>query len=82
MTAGKGPRPGAEAGAKSSATAAINPAALSIEDVAKLLSAAGGRRITPEDVQEDIDTGAPVGRDGRMNLVHYTAWLIREVQAH
>ncbi|MCC7407362.1 MAG: hypothetical protein IT442_04780 [Phycisphaeraceae bacterium] len=53
-----------------------------MEDVAKLLSAAGGRKVTPQDVQADIDAGAPVGRDGRMNLVHYTAWLIREVQAH
>ena len=59
----------------------VNPASLSIEDMARLLSAAGGRKITPAQVQADIDAGAPIGRDGRMSLVHYAAWLLREVQA-
>jgi hypothetical protein len=60
---------------------AVNPGSLSIEDMSRLLSAGGGRKVTPEQIQADIDAGAPVGRDGRMNLVHYTAWLVREVQA-
>ena len=60
---------------------AVNPASLSIEDMSRLLSAAGGRKVTPEQVQADIDAGAPVGAGGRMNLVHYAAWLVREVQA-
>jgi len=59
----------------------VNPLALSIEEVARLLSAAGGRKVTPEQVQADIDAGAPVGAGGRVNLVHYAAWLVREVQA-
>ena len=59
----------------------VNPQSLSIEEVARMLSATGGKKITPAQVQADIDAGAPVGRDGRMNLVHYAAWLIREVQA-
>ena len=59
---------------------AVNPASLSIEDMSRLLSAAGGRKVTPEQVQADIDAGAPVGAGGRMNLVHYAAWLVREVQ--
>ncbi|MEI8197727.1 MAG: hypothetical protein WCI73_17675 [Phycisphaerae bacterium] len=59
----------------------VNPLALSVEEVARMLSAAGGRRITPEQVQADIEAGAPVGADGRINLVHYAAWLVREVQA-
>lgn len=58
-----------------------NPASLSVEDMARLLSAGGGRKITRDQVQADIDAGAPVGKDGRMNLVHYTAWLAREVQS-
>ncbi|MHB1158519.1 MAG: hypothetical protein ACYC26_16975 [Phycisphaerales bacterium] len=48
--------------------------------MAKLLAAAGGKRITPEQVQADVDAGAPVGADGKMNLVHYTAWLLQKVQ--
>jgi len=59
---------------------AINPASLSIEDMSRLLSAGGGRKISPEQVQADIDAGAPVAPGGRMNLVHYAAWLVREVQ--
>ena len=59
----------------------VNPLALSVEEAARMLSAAGGKRITPEQVQADIDAGAPVGADGRINLVHYAAWLVREVQA-
>ena len=59
----------------------VNPLSLSIEEVSRLLSASGGRRVTPEQVQADVDAGAPVGVGGRMNLVHYAAWLVREVQA-
>lgn len=58
----------------------LNPASLSIEDMSRLLSASGGRKITPEQVQADIDAGAPVGAGGRMSLVQYAAWLVREVQ--
>jgi len=60
--------------------AQVNPASLSIQDMARLLSAAGGLKITPEQVQADIDAGAPVNPGGQMNLVHYAAWLVREVQ--
>lgn len=62
---------------------AFNPASLSIEDMSRLLSAgagAGGKKVTVEQIREDIEGGAPVGADGRMNLVHYAAWLAREVQ--
>ena len=61
--------------------ATVNPLALTIEETARMLAAGGGRRVTPEQVQADIDAGAPMGRDGRINLVHYAAWLVREVQA-
>ncbi|HOA76019.1 MAG TPA: hypothetical protein PLP01_08140 [Phycisphaerae bacterium] len=58
----------------------VNPMALSVEEVSRLLSAAGGKRITAEQIQADLDAGAPVGPDGKINLVHYAAWLVREVQ--
>lgn len=54
-------------------------AALTVAQVAKVLSAAGGRRITEEMLRADIDAGAPANADGTINLVHYTAWLVREV---
>jgi hypothetical protein len=53
--------------------------ALTVAQAAKVLSAAGGRRITEEMLRADIDAGAPVNADGTLNLVHYTAWLVREV---
>jgi len=45
---------------------------------AKVLSAAGGRRITEQMLLADMDAGAPANADGTINLVHYTAWLVRE----
>ena len=62
-------------------SAKVNPLSLSLEEAARMLSVAGQKRVTPEQVQADIDAGAPAGRDGRINLVHYTAWLVRELQS-
>ena len=59
----------------------VNPAALSVEELARLLSVAGGKQVTTEQIQADIDAGAPVNATGTLNLVHVTAWLAREVQA-
>jgi hypothetical protein len=59
----------------------VNPTALTVVELARLLSAGGNRKITPEQVQADIDAGAPVGPGGKINLVHYVAWLVREVQS-
>jgi len=53
--------------------------ALTVAQVAKVLSAAGSRQITEQTVQQDIDAGSPVNADGTVNLVHYAAWLVREV---
>ena len=52
--------------------------ALTPAQAAKVLSAAGGRRITEQMLLADIDAGAPDNADGTINLVHFTAWLLRE----
>jgi len=57
---------------------APRPTSLTVEDLARLLSAAGAGRVVPEDIEADLQAGAPVGEDGRVNLVHYAAWLIGE----
>jgi hypothetical protein len=54
------------------------PTALTVAQMAKVLSAAGGWRVTEEMVRADIDAGAPANPDGTLNLVHYAAWLARE----
>ena len=53
--------------------------ALTVAQLAKILSAAGGRRITEDMIRLDIDTGAPTNTDGTINLVHYTAWMVKNV---
>ena len=53
--------------------------ALTPAQVARILAAAGSRRFTEAMVRADIDAGAPTNADGTINLVHYTAWLVREV---
>lgn len=63
----------------SSRTAGLNPNALALADAARLLAKAGGWPITAEMLQADIDAGAPGNADGTINLVHYAAWLVKEM---
>lgn len=58
---------------------ALNPQALRLEDLARILSASGPKPVSVEMLRDDIDDGAPVNADGTMNLVHYVAWLVREM---
>lgn len=53
----------------------LNPAALSIDDTAMLLTRAGGREISPNSIRGDLAAGAPANADGTLHLVHYAAWL-------
>jgi argininosuccinate synthase len=57
----------------------IDPTRMSVEQAAKLLSAAYRERIEPEKIQLDLQTGAPVNVDGTINLVHYSAWQAKEM---
>ena len=57
----------------------LNPSAIGPADMARLLSAAAGARIDEDQIHEDIDAGAPTNIDGTMNLVHYAAWLVRQL---
>jgi len=57
----------------------LNPTALPVADAARLLSAAGGTRVTAELIQADIDAGAPTNADGTINLVGYATWLVKEM---
>ena len=57
----------------------VDPGALSVEQIARLLTAAGGKTVSERTVRAHIEAGAPVSAEGRLNLVHYVAWLVREV---
>jgi hypothetical protein len=57
----------------------LNPRALSLEDVARILTASGGKPVTVDMLREDIDDGAPANPDGTINLICYAAWLVKEM---
>jgi len=51
--------------------------ALTPAQAARILAAAGQRRITEAMVKADVEAGAPTNADGTLNLIHYAAWLAR-----
>jgi hypothetical protein len=57
----------------------LNPAALSLADLARVLTLAGGQRIDVAMLEADLAAGAPTNADGTVNVVHYTAWLVKEM---
>ena len=59
-------------------TEKLQPTSLTVESTSRLLTAVGGKSMTEEMVQKDIEAGAPVNPDGTINLIHYAAWLVKE----
>ncbi len=57
----------------------LSPTAMTLTDAAKILSAVGSAKVTEAMLREDLGLGAPANPDGTLNLVHYAAWLVREV---
>jgi len=53
----------------------MDPAALTVAQAAKVLSAVGLGPVTEDMLRRHIAAGAPTSPDGRINLVHYAAWL-------
>jgi len=53
--------------------------ALSVAEIAKILSSASGRQITEEQVREIVEHGNLVKPDGTVSLIEYTAFLVREL---
>ncbi len=57
----------------------LDPAALHTQQLAELLTKAGGVRVDLAQIETDLAAGAPSNHDGTINLVHYGAWLAREM---
>ncbi len=57
----------------------LDPNRLTPEQAAKLLSAAAKVRVPVEQIAADLEIGAPRNPDGTINLVHYAAWLVKEM---
>ena len=69
--------------ATSSLTTAERPAlkitALPLADAAKAMSSSYGRLVTEEQVREVAERGGLLRTDGAVNLIEYTAYLVREM---
>ncbi len=59
--------------------APLDPNRLTPEQAAKLLSAAAKIRVPTEQIAADLEAGAPQNADGTINLVHYGAWIVKEM---
>lgn len=61
--------------------APLNPNALDARALALVLTRASGGRspVTEAEIRRDIAAGAPTNADGTLNVVHYAAWLIRQM---
>jgi hypothetical protein len=56
----------------------LSPTSLAVADAARVLIKAGGQPVTVAMLEADLAAGAPANADGTINLVHYSAWLVRE----
>ena len=59
----------------------LSPTSLTVADAARLLTKAGSQAVTIAMLEADLVAGAPANADGTINLVHYAAWLVREMSA-
>ena len=60
--------------------APLDPNRLTPEQAAKILSAAAKVRVPLEQIVADLEAGAPRNPDGTINLVHYAAFLLKEMK--
>ena len=57
----------------------LNPNALSLPDAARLLAKVGQFAVAESMLAADVADGAPTNPEGTINLVHYAAWLLKEM---
>jgi hypothetical protein len=55
----------------------IKITSIEVSDLVKVLKRSGSRHVSEEKIKKDIASGAPVNDDGTVNLIHYTAWLLK-----
>ena len=65
--------------ADKSPVSGLNPSALAVADAARLLSRVSGQSISESMLNNDIALGAPTNANGTINLIHYAAWLAKEM---
>ena len=65
--------------AKHTTPQAVKITAISVADAARVLSTAYGQRVTEEQVRQVAEEARLVTEDGTINLLEYTAHLVREM---
>src|SRR5262249_13088795 len=60
-------------------SAGLNPNALTLANAVRLLTRVGRQAVSVDMLEADVEAGAPVNADGTINLVHYAAWMVREI---
>jgi len=58
---------------KGGARPGSDPTALTVDAASRLL------RVPAEAIRRHVDQGAPTDPEGRLNLIHYAAWLLRQL---
>ena len=57
----------------------VNPSALTVDQAAQLLTKVMRQQIPAAQIGQDVMAGAPTNADGTINLLHYAAWLVKEM---
>jgi len=57
----------------------INIVALTRSQLVELLIKVGSSSFNMQVLESDIAKGSPLNGDGTINLIHYVAWLILEI---
>ena len=56
----------------------LNPNAMTAEQTAALFSKLRRRRVPIAEIEADIEDGAPTNGADRLNLLTYSAWMLKE----
>lgn len=56
----------------------IDVTQLTIQELVQLLKSAGSASITEEAIYSNLEQGLPTNSNNTINLITYTAWLIKE----
>lgn len=56
----------------------VDLSAIDPSDLARVIASITRSPFTEAMIRADIDAGAPVREDGKVNVLHYLAWLLRE----
>ena len=60
----------------------VNPLALPAGDAIRMLRRQGCPQMSDKTLQRLIDDGLPLNADGTLNIIEFTAWMLKEVQGH